>query len=112
MTTLKEGDKAPAFTANDQNSQQVSLSDFKGKTVVLYFYPKDDTPGCTSEACAFRDDFKTYAGKDAVILGISPDSPASHKKFKAKYDLNFTLLSDADKKVVAAYDVWKEKSMY
>ncbi len=107
---LKEGDKAPAFTAVTQDGATVSLSDFKGQPVILYFYPKDDTPGCTKEACAFRDEFAAFKGKGAVILGVSIDSPKSHGKFAAKYKLPFTLLADEDKKLVAAYGVWGPKS--
>jgi peroxiredoxin Q/BCP len=108
----EEGKKAPNFKLKDQNGKTVSLGDFKGKNVVLYFYPKDDTSGCTAEACSFRDDFPKFGKLNAEIIGISPDSSASHKKFADKYDLPFTLLSDEDKKVVEAYGVWKEKSMY
>lgn len=109
---IKEGIKAPAFKLPDQNGNQVSLSGFKGKNVVLYFYPKDDTSGCTKEACQFRDAFPKFKGADAVIIGISPDSVESHKKFEKKYDLPFTLLADVDKSIVEKYEVWKEKSMY
>ena len=109
---LKVGQKAPSFTLLDDNSQRVSLSDFKGKKVVLYFYPKDDTPGCTKEACAFRDGFEDLRDSKAVVLGVSADSVESHKKFSTKYDLNFPLLSDVDKKALQAYGVWKEKSLY
>jgi len=109
---LKEGDKAPAFTLKDDTGTDVSLSDFKGKKIVLYFYPKDDTPGCTTESCSFRDNEKSFSKKTAVILGVSADSVASHVKFKEKYGLPFRLLSDPDKKMLEAYGVWKEKSMY
>lgn len=109
---IKEGTKAPAFTLQDQNGNKVSLSDYKGKNVVLYFYPKDDTSGCTKEACQFRDAFPKFAGVDAVIIGVSPDSVESHKKFEQKYKLPFTLLSDEKKTVLEKYGVWKEKSMY
>jgi len=108
----EESKKAPNFKLKDQNGKTVSLGDFKGKNVVLYFYPKDDTSGCTAEACSFRDDFPKFGKLNAEIIGISPDSSASHKKFADKYDLPFTLLSDEDKKAVEAYGVWKEKSMY
>ena len=106
------GDKAPDFTLKDDQGKDVSLGDFKGKTVVLYFYPKDDTPGCTTEACGFRDDEKKFQKKNTVILGVSADEVASHGKFKTKYKLPFPLLSDPEKKTIQAYGVWKEKSMY
>lgn len=106
------GKKAPDFKLSDQDGNKVSLKDFKGKKVVLYFYPKDNTSGCTKEACNFRDDFPKFKKTDAVILGISPDSVSSHKKFAEKYNLPFTLLSDEGKEVVEEYGVWKEKSMY
>jgi thioredoxin-dependent peroxiredoxin len=108
----EEGKKAPNFKLKNQNSEYISLNDFKGKNVILYFYPKDDTSGCTAEACAFRDDFPKFEKTDAVILGVSPDSVESHKKFEQKYNLNFNLLSDEKKEVVEKYDVWKEKNMY
>ena len=106
------GKKAPDFTLLDQDGKKVSLKDFTGKKVVLYFYPKDNTSGCTKEACNFRDEFPKFQKSDAVIIGISPDSVNSHKKFAEKYNLPFTLLSDEDKKVLEKYEVWKEKSMY
>ncbi len=109
---LEEGKKAPQFTLKDQSGKSVSLKDFLGKKVVLYFYPKDDTPGCTKEACNFRDDFKEIKKENAVILGVSADSETRHKKFVEKYKLPFTLLSDENKKVLEKYGVWKEKSMY
>jgi len=109
---LTEGQKAPAFTLPDAEGKPVRLSDFKGKNVVLYFYPKDDTSGCTLEACNFRDEAADFRGLDAVILGVSPDSSAAHQKFKAKYKLHFSLLSDEKRQVVETYGVWKEKSMY
>lgn len=109
---LNEGDKAPDFKLKDDAGNDVSLKDFKGKSVVLYFYPKDDTPGCTKEACDFRDNSKTYAKKNAVVLGVSADPVVSHEKFKKKFDLPFPLLSDPDKKMIQSYGVWKEKSMY
>ncbi|MCL4540182.1 MAG: thioredoxin-dependent thiol peroxidase [Bacteroidetes bacterium] len=107
-----EGKKAPDFTLQDDEGETVKLSALKGNKVVLYFYPKDDTPGCTKEACSFRDGFKEIQKKGAIILGVSPDSVESHKKFKEKFHLNFPLLSDAEKKVVNAYGVWKQKSLY
>jgi len=106
---LKEEDPAPDFTAPTSEGGQVSLSDLRGKPVILYFYPKDDTPGCTKEACAFRDDFAAFKKKGAVVLGVSTDSAKAHDKFIAKYKLPFTLVSDADKKIVQAYGVWGEK---
>lgn len=109
---VNTGDNAPAFSLPDQNGNTVTLDDFKGKTVILYFYPKDDTSGCTKEACQFRDSFPSFKEMDAVILGVSPDSVKSHKKFADKYNLLFSLLSDEDKSVIEKYDVWKEKSMY
>jgi peroxiredoxin Q/BCP len=110
--SLKVGNKAPAFTLPNQDGKKVSLKDFLGKKVVLYFYPKDNTPGCTKEACDFRDTFPKFEKSNAVILGVSPDTPESHKKFIEKHNLNFTLLSDTEKKVLEKYGVWKEKSMY
>ena len=107
---LKEGQKAPDFTAPANGGGKVSLADFKGKNVVLYFYPKDDTPGCTKEACAFRDEFAAFKRKGAVVLGVSVDSAKSHDKFAEKFKLPFTLVSDEDKKIVQAYGVWGEKS--
>ena len=109
---IEEGKKAPNFKLEDQDGKIVSLNDFKGRNVVLYFYPKDNTSGCTAEACNFRDDFPKFKKADAVILGVSPDSVESHKKFIAKYNLNFSLLSDEKKEVLEKYGVWKEKSMY
>ncbi len=109
---LKVGDKAPAFKAKDENGKPVSLTDFKGKKLVLYFYPKDDTPGCTVEACAFRDDIAEYRKAGAEVVGVSFDSPASHTKFRTKYKLPFTLISDEQKKVAEAYGVYVEKNMY
>lgn len=108
---IKEGNKAPDFSAADQNGNKVKLSSFKGKkNVVLYFYPKDMTPGCTTEACDFRDQFKKFKG--AEILGVSIDPPERHQKFIDKYDLPFTLISDVDQKVVNKYGVWQEKKLY
>ena len=107
---LKEGDDAPEFTALTNGGGKVSLADFKGKHVVLYFYPRDDTPGCTKEACAFRDRFGELQRKGAVVLGVSVDSTKSHDKFLKKFKLPFTLVSDEDRKIVKAYGVWGEKS--
>ncbi|QQS34634.1 MAG: thioredoxin-dependent thiol peroxidase [Ignavibacteriales bacterium] len=109
---LHEGKKAPDFKLKDQDDRIISLSDFKGKNVVLYFYPKDDTPTCTTQACKLRDEFSAFKKIDAVVLGVSADSVSSHKKFRAKYKLPFTLLSDEEKSVIKKYDVWKEKSMF
>jgi peroxiredoxin Q/BCP len=106
---LHEGDKAPDFTAQANGGGKVSLGDFIGKKVVLFFYPKDDTPGCTKEACAFRDHFAAFQRKGAVVLGVSVDSVKSHDKFVKKFRLPFTLVSDADRKIVEAYGVWGEK---
>lgn len=107
---LKEGDMAPTFTVSTSGGGKVSLADYKGKNVILYFYPKDDTPGCTKEACAFRDSFGDFKKKGAVVLGVSPDSVKSHDKFVEKFKLPFTLLADEDKKIVEAYGVWGQKS--
>jgi len=107
--TLKEGDPAPAFTANTSGGGKISLADFRGKNVILYFYPKDDTPGCTKEACAFRDHFADFKKKGAVVLGVSTDAVKSHDKFVEKFKLPFTLLADEDKKIVEAYGVWGQK---
>ena len=112
VAMLKVGDKAPPFTLPDQTGEKVSLKDFKGKKLVLYFYPKDNTPGCTIEACSFQDNLGRIAGKKAAVVGISTDSSSSHKKFRTKYNLQFTLLSDESKEVVKLYGVWKEKNMY
>ena len=103
--TLSVGTSAPAFTTVDDEGNSVSLSDFKGKTVVLYFYPKDDTPGCTKQAQSFRDSFTEYQNKDVIVLGVSRDDRASHQKFKEKYDLPFKLLVDSDGALTKAYDV-------
>ena len=111
-TMPAEGTKAPEFTVPTNNGETISLKDLKGKNVVLYFYPKDDTPGCTIEACGFRDSFKEFEKYNAVVLGVSPDSVASHGKFISKFKLPFTLLADEDKKICQAYGVWVEKSMY
>lgn len=109
---LNIGTPAPAFTLPDQNGKNVSLSDYKGQKVILYFYPKDMTSGCTKQACAFGELYPQFREKGAVILGVSKDSVASHKKFEEKYGLPFTLLSDTEKEVLIAYDVWKEKMNY
>jgi peroxiredoxin Q/BCP len=106
---LKEGDVAPDFSAPVSGGSTVSLAGLKGKNVILYFYPKDDTPGCTKEACGFRDGFAAFKKKGAVVLGVSPDSVKAHDKFVKKFDLPFPLVSDVDKKIVEAYGVWGEK---
>jgi thioredoxin-dependent peroxiredoxin len=109
---LEVGKKAPTFKLKNQNGEEISLEDFKGKKVILYFYPKDDTPGCTREACNFRDELPVFKGLNAVILGVSPDTVESHKKFKIKYSIPFDLLSDVDREVCEKYEVWKEKNNY
>ena len=109
---LSTGDPAPDFTLSDADGNPVSLSDFKGQKVVLYFYPKDDTPGCTKEACGFRDAQDDYMEANAVVIGVSPDSEKSHQRFRDKYDLPFLLLADPERKAIEGYDVWKEKNMY
>ncbi|GGE50771.1 peroxiredoxin Q/BCP [Pedobacter psychrotolerans] len=112
MAELKEGDPAPAITSKNQSGNEVSLNDYKGKTVVLYFYPKDDTPGCTAEACDFRDNYQGLQAKGIVVLGVSIDDEKSHQKFITKHNLPFTLLADTDQKIVNDYGVWVEKNMY
>jgi peroxiredoxin Q/BCP len=109
---VEEGSQAPDFELKSDTGETLKLSQFRGRPVVLYFYPRDDTPGCTKEACAFRDSYDEYLARDAVILGVSRDGEESHQKFKQKYDLPFTLLSDPDHAVAEAYGVWAEKSMY
>ena len=109
---LEVGTQAPDFTLPDQNGDLHSLSEYKGKKVILYFYPKDNTPGCTKQACGFAERYPQFTEKGAVVLGISKDSVASHKKFEEKYGLPFTILSDPERKVIQAYDVWKEKMNY
>ncbi len=109
---LKKGQNAPDFSLPDDTGSTVRLSDFRGKKVVVYFYPKDDTPGCTREACSFRDTYDTLLDKGAVVIGISADSPESHAEFKKKYSLPFYLLSDHDKKVVREYGAWGKKKLY
>jgi len=108
----KVGAKAPEFTLQDAEGNQVSLADFKGKKVVLYFYPKDDTPGCTQESCEFRDWREAFDEAGTVILGVSPDGVDSHRKFRDKFELSFPLLADPQRQAIEAYGVWKEKSMY
>ena len=106
---LKEGDLAPAFTVDTSGGGRLSLADFLGQNVILYFYPKDDTPGCTKEACAFRDGYADFKKRGAVVLGVSTDPVKAHDKFVKKFELPFTLLADTDKKIVEAYGVWGEK---
>jgi thioredoxin-dependent peroxiredoxin len=112
MTQLAEGEKAPDFKTKDQNGKVVSLKDFRGKKVVLYFYPEDDTPTCTVEACNLRDNYEDLKKAGFVILGVSPDDKSKHKKFEEKYELPFTLLEDPEKNIIDAYGVWGEKNMY
>lgn len=109
---LEVGSKAPDFELFNQDGEQIKLSDYKGKKVILYFYPKDNTSGCTKQACAFAENYPQFQEKDAVILGVSKDSVASHKKFSEKFNLPFTLVSDPELIAIQAYDVWKEKKMY
>ena len=109
---LEIGTKAPIFTLPDQNGNSVSLSDYRGKKVILYFYPKDNTPGCSRQACAFAAAYEGFKAKDIVVIGISKDSVASHLKFAQKYDLPFVLLSDPERQAIEAYGVWQEKKLY
>ena len=108
---LTPGTPAPDFTLPDQSGNPVRLSDFRGKTVVLYFYPKDNTPGCTRQACAFAAAYEAFRSRNAVVIGVSKDSAASHQRFAAKYDLPFVLLSDPERQAIEAYGVWQEKKM-
>ena len=112
MTSLQPGDKAPDFTLPADNNNEISLSGLKGKKVVLYFYPKDDTPGCTTEACDFRDNLGKLEKQGVAVIGVSKDTVAKHDKFKAKHDLNFPLVSDEEGTLCEAYGVWVEKNMY
>jgi Peroxiredoxin len=112
MINLAEGDKAPSFSARDQNGELVSLANFKGKKVALYFYPEDDTPTCTVEACNLRDNFSLLKKKGITVLGVSPDNEKKHKKFEEKFSLPFTLLADEGKKIIDKYGVWGEKNLY
>jgi peroxiredoxin Q/BCP len=112
MITLQEGDKAPAFKGKDQNGKTISLSDFKGKKLVLYFYPQDDTPTCTVQACNLRDNYALLRKEGFEVLGVSPDEAAKHKKFEAKYNLPFTLLADPEHTIIDKYGVWDEKQLY
>src|SRR5690625_448743 len=110
--TVEEATLAPNFTLQDQNGNDVSLSDYKGQNVILYFYPRDMTPGCTTQACDFRDNFESFTEKDTVILGVSPDPIEKHEQFVSKHDLPFTLLADVDKEVCQLYGVWQLKKMF
>ncbi len=112
MSILKEGDLAPAINAVDQNGERITLEEYKGKKVVLYFYPKDNTPGCTAEACDLRDNYAEFLGKGFDVIGVSADSEKSHRSFISKFDLPFRLISDVDKKVLQDYGAWGEKKMY
>jgi len=112
MISLQEGDKAPAFKSKDQNGKSVSLNDYKGKKVALYFYPEDDTPTCTVEACNLRDNYSLLKKEGIVVLGVSPDDEKKHKKFEQKFNLPFTLVTDPDKKIIDKYGVWGEKNLY
>ena len=112
MSKLKAGDKAPEFTAKDQNGDTISLSDFKGKNVILYFYPQDDTPTCTKEACNFRDNYQSLLSKGFAVIGVSMDNEKSHQKFIKKYSLPFPLVTDPDKKIIGDYDLWAEKTTF
>lgn len=109
---LEKGTKAPEFSLPDENGEIRNLSDYKGKKLILYFYPRDNTPGCTKQACGFANLYPQFSEKDVEIIGISKDSVASHKKFKEKYSLPFTILSDTELQIIQAYDVWKEKKLY
>ncbi len=109
---IEVGDKAPEFTALTDSNGEITLKDFRGKKVILYFYPKDNTPGCTSEACDFRDNMSAFSEKGVAVVGVSPDRAASHDKFKSKFDLPFPLVSDPGHEISEAYGVWKEKSLY
>ena len=112
MEALKAGDKAPDFEGKDQNGNLIKQSDFSGKKMILYFYPKDNTPGCTSEACDFRDNYEMWLSKGYAVIGVSADSEASHKKFAEKHELPFPLIADEDKTIIQAYGVWGEKNLY
>lgn len=112
MTPLQIGDTAPDFEALTDGGERIKLSDFRGKRIILYFYPKDNTSGCTKQACGFRDNYPVLEEKNAVVLGVSPDGISSHQKFKSKYDLPFTLLVDEDHSIAEKYGVWGEKKMY
>lgn len=112
MSKIEIGSKAPEFSGKDQNGKLVKLSDFEGKKIILYFYPKDDTPGCTAEACNLRDNYEMLTGKGYVVIGVSADNEKSHQKFTEKFELPFLLIADTEKSIIQAYDAWGEKSMY
>ncbi len=112
MAELNIGDMAPDFSGIDQHGKPVQMSDFKGKNLILYFYPKDNTPGCTAEACDFRDNYQMWLSKGYAVVGVSADSEASHKKFAEKFELPFPLIADEDKTIIQAYGVWGEKNLY
>ena len=112
MALLKKGDIAPDFKGLNQNNESISLADFKGKKLILYFYPKDDTPGCTAESCNLSDNYDAWIAKGYEVVGVSPDSVASHKKFAEKYGLKFNLIADTEKEILQAYGAWGEKNMY
>lgn len=112
MTTLSKGDKAPAFSGPNQNNELISLEMFKGKKLILYFYPKDNTPGCTAESCNLNDNYQSWLAKGYEVVGVSPDNVASHKKFAEKFKFGFNLIADPDTKILQDYGVWGEKSMY
>ncbi|MDD3860874.1 MAG: thioredoxin-dependent thiol peroxidase [Bacteroidales bacterium] len=112
MSKLEIGSKAPDFKGKNQNGKEIKLSDFAGKNLILYFYPKDSTPGCTAEACDLRDNYDMWLSKGYEVIGVSPDSEKSHQKFKEKYNLPFDLISDTEKEILISYEAWGEKSMY
>lgn len=112
MSTLQEGIKAPDFKGIDHNGNEISLSDFKGKKIILYFYPKDNTPGCTAEACNLNDNYEVLTQKGFEVIGVSPDTPSSHQKFMAKHNLRFTLMADTQKSILTQYEAYGEKMMY
>ncbi|POY38337.1 thioredoxin-dependent thiol peroxidase [Solitalea longa] len=112
MAKIKIGDKAPEFSGNDQNGKPISISNFKGKTIILFFYPKDSTPTCTVEACNFRDNYAALSAKGFTVIGVSADSEKSHSKFAGKHNLPYTLIADPDKKMIEDYGVWAEKMMF
>lgn len=112
MEQLKEGDLAPLFKGKDQDEKWISLEEFKGKRVILYFYPKDDTPGCTAEACNLRDNYDDLLAKGFVIIGVSPDNEKSHARFRSKFELPFSLISDPEARIISAYGAWGEKNNY
>ncbi len=112
MAQLKVGDKAPDFSGINQDGKKIGLSDFSGKKLILYFYPKDNTPGCTAEACNLNDNYNSWLDKGFEVVGVSPDNVESHRKFREKYKLKFDLIADTDKEILQAYNAWGEKSMY